>query len=172
MNRIPKAIRLVCLLILCVALLALAGVSYARYRTTLRETLTFEAASYDTTQTLEIRSEEGWRNTSEGVELTFTLCNTGDVTGQKAYLRLTATEGFDPEVTTVTLTVGDVAYVGVPRAIVAGNPQHLVMGVGTEYSFTTANGESLWEVSPTTVYTLTVEGETDVSLLRLTATAV
>lgn len=172
MNSVRKFLRPVCLLTLILALLGLAGTTYARYRVDLRETLTFEAAQNDASRALEIRSEEGWVTTPRGVSITFNLCNAGDVTGQRAYFRLTATEGFNPAVATVTLTVGDTAYEGVPRAIAEGNPLHLMMGAGTEYSFATADGEPIWEVSPTTEYTLTVEGETDVSLLRLTATAV
>lgn len=172
MKQARKSIRLVCLLALIVALLGMAGATYARYRTTIRETLTFEAAQIDGSHALELRSEQGWLTTPEGMSFTFTLCNTGDVTGQHAYLRLTATEGFDPEEMTVTLTAGEVDYVGVPREIGAGDPLYAGMGAGTEYRFITDEGEPVWEVSPTAVYTLTVEGATDASLLRLTATAV
>lgn len=172
MNTARKPIRLVCLLTLMLALLGLAGTTYARYRVNLRETLTFEAAQNDASHALEIRSEEGWVATSDGMSLTFTLSNVGDVTGQKAYLRLTATEGLDPEKALVTLTAGETTHVGVPQPIAVGNALYAAMGAGTEYRFATDGGESLWEVSPTAVYTLTVEGETDVSLLRLTATAV
>ena len=172
MKRAHTSIRLVCLLVLVAVLLAAAGVTYARYSSTRRDTLTFEAAPNDASHALEIRSADGWRTTPHGVALTFSLCNVGDVTGQKAYLRLTATEGFDPAQATVTLTVGDTVYVGVPSPITEGNPLYQSMGAGTEYCFSTIDSEQIWEVSPTTEYTLTVEGEADASLLRLTATAV
>ena len=172
MNRVHKTIRLVCLLTLLLAMVLTVGVSQARYSTTRRETLTFEAAQNEPSRALEIRSDDGWRTTANGVELTFSLCNTGNVTGQRACLRLTATEGFDPAWSTVTLTVDGVAYVGTPHTIAEGTVLYESMGAGTEYRFTAAGDELVWEVSPTQVCTLTVEGEADVSLLRLTATAV
>ena len=171
MSKMHKGIRLVCLLTLVAVLLAV-GVTYARYSTTRRETLTFEAAQNDPSHALEIRSDAGWRTTAEGVEIAFSLCNAANVAGQRAYLRLTATEGFDPAVATVTLTVDGTVYEAVPRAVREGDPLYASMGTGTEYRFTSVDGEPIWEVSPTSVYTLTVEGEADASLLRLTATAV
>jgi hypothetical protein len=65
--------------------------------------------------------------------------------------------------------VDGAAYVGVPQTVEEGHPLFDKMGKGTEYRFYTADGECTWTVSATT-YTLKVEGNSEASLLRLTAT--
>lgn len=167
MSLMHKRIRLVCLLILVLLLLAGIGVAYGRYSSVIRDTLTFQAQKSDPDRAIAICSDSGWRTTAGGAAITFTV--ESGAADQRATLRLTATEGF-PASATVTLTVGDTDYVGVPQTIDVGHPLYDKMGVGAEYRFYTADGECVWAVSDTTTYTLTVEGEADASLLRLTAT--
>lgn len=166
MSLVHKRIRLVCLLALAVILVASVGVTYGRYLSTVRDTVIFQAEQSDPARAITIQSD-GWHTTPDSAELAFALVS--GVEGQKATLRLTATEGFDPETATVTLTVDGTAYEGVPQTVGEGHPLFDKMGPGTEYRFYTTDGECAWAVSAAT-YTLTVEGNAEASLLRLTAT--
>jgi hypothetical protein len=157
---------LICLLALAVILVAGVGVTYGRYLSTVRDTVIFQAEQSDPARAITIQSD-GWRTTVSSAELSFSLKSGAE--GQKATLRLTATEGFDPDNATVTLTVDGTAYVGVPQSVEEGHPLFDKMGKGTEYRFYTAEGECEWAVSSAT-YTLKVEGNAEASLLRLTAT--
>lgn len=165
-----KRIRLVCLLAIGALLLAGVGVAYGRYCSIRQETLAFQAAQNDPSRTIEIRSADGWHTTADSALLTFSLCNAGDVAGQNAILRLTATEGFDPARATVILTADGTEYRGTACSVEEGTPLYDRMGAGTEYRFYADGEELTWGVSDTTAYTLTVEGKADASLLRLTAT--
>ena len=167
MSRAHKRIRLVCLLVIAALLLAGIGVAYGRYSSVIRDTVLFQADKSDPSRAIAIHADGGWRTTAQGVAITFTLKS--GAADQRATLRLTATEGFMPADATVTLTVNGADYVGVPETIDAGHPLYDKMGAGTEYRFYTADTECVWAVSDTP-YTLTVEGEADASLLRLTAT--
>ena len=166
MSLVHKRIRMVCLLALVAILLAGVGVAYGRYLSTIRDSVTFQAQQSDPARAITIQSD-GWRTTANSAELAFSL--TSGAEGQKATLRLTATEGFDPENATVTLTVDGTAYVGVAQSVGEGHPLFDKMGKGTEYRFYTADGECVWTVSAA-AYTLKVEGDAEASLLRLTAT--
>ena len=166
MSLVHKRIRIVCLLSLVIILLVGVGVAYGRYLSTIRDTVTFQAQQSDPNRAITIQSD-GWRTVADSAEIAFSLRS--GVEGQKATLRLTATEGFDPEHATVTLLVDGTAYVGVPQTVGEGHPLFDKMGAGTEYRFYTADSECVWAVSATT-YTMRVEGEAEASLLRLTAT--
>lgn len=166
MSLVHKRIRLVCLLLLVVILLASVGVTYGRYLSTIQDTIIFQAQQSDPARAIAIQTD-GWHTTANSAELAFAL--TSGAEGQKATLRLTATEGFDPQNATVTLMVDGAAYVGVPQTVEEGHPLFDKMGKGTEYRFYTADGECTWTVSAAT-YTLKVEGNSEASLLRLTAT--
>ena len=166
MSLVHKRIRLVCLLSLAIILLTGVGVTYGRYRSTIRDDVMFQAQQSDPDRAITIQSD-GWHTTANSAELAFSLQS--GVEGQKATLRLTATEGFDPENATVTLLVGDTAYEGKAQSVDEGHPLFDKMGLGTEYRFYTADGECVWAVSAAT-YTLKVEGQAEASLLRLTAT--
>lgn len=172
MSKLHTGIRIVCLLTIAALLLAGMGVAYGRYSSTRRETLAFQADKRDADRVISIRSEEGWHTGTDRAEITFSLHNAGNVEGQNATLRLTATEGFVLKHSTITLTVDGTAYDGVPNVVDEGDPLFDKMGKGTEYRFYTADGECVWPVSDTQTYTLTVEGAADASLLRLTATEV
>ena len=167
MSHVHKKIRIVCLLLLVMTVLAGVGVTYGRYLSTIRDTVTFQAQQSDPARAISVQSD-GWQVTADRGEIAFSLRS--GVEGQKATLRLTATEGLDPERATVTLTVDGAAYVGVPQSVGEGHPLFDKMGEGTEYRFYTADGECVWAVSDAVVYTITVEGEAEASLLRLTAT--
>lgn len=170
MSKVHKAIRVVCLATIAALLIASIGVAYGRYSSVIRDTIRFQAAKNDGSHAIEIRSGSSWQVTADGVTLAFSLVNAGNETGQRATLRLTATEGFSANNAMVTLTVGGTAYTATPRAVTAGDPLHDKMGNGTEYRFYAANNELTWAVSDGQNYTLTVKGAADVSLLRLTAT--
>lgn len=165
-----KRIRLVCLLVVGGLLLTCVGVAYGRYSSIRQETLAFQAAQNDPARAIEIRSADGWLTAADSADFTFSLCNAGGVTGRRATLRLTATEGLDPTRVTVTLTVDGTAYHGTPQGIEEGTPLYERMGAGTEYRFIDGDDELTWTVSDEQIYTLTVEGAADASLLRLTAT--
>lgn len=165
-----KRIRLVCLLAIVTVLLAGVGVVYARYSSVRQETLAFQAAKSDASRVLSIQSADGWVRTATGIAYAFSLENAGNVSGQRATLRLTATEGVDPTYVTVTLTVDGTAYRGTACAIEEGTPLYDRMGGGTEYRFYSDGDELTCAVSDDATYTLTVEGRADASLLRLTAT--
>lgn len=166
MSLLHKRIRLVCLITIAVLLLTGIGITYGRYLSSIEDTILFQAKQSDPARAITIQTD-GWRTTANSAELAFAL--TSGTEGQKAFLRLTATEGFDPQNATVTLTVDGTAYVGVPQSVEEGHPLFDKMGKGTEYRFYTANGEGAWTVSAAT-YTLKVEGNSEASLLRLTAT--
>ena len=168
MSLLHKRIRLVCLILVVLLLLLGIGVAYGRYSSVIRNTLSFQAEKSDPTRAIAIRSDSGWRVTGDTAAITFSVVS--GAADQRATLRLTATEGFAVADATVTLTVGGTAYVGVPEIIDEGHPLYDKIGAGVEYRFYTADGECVWTVSDTTVYSLTVEGEADASLLRLTAT--
>lgn len=172
MNKVHRAIRFVCLCCLTAAVLTSIGVAYARYNSSIRESLLFEAAQKDGSRVIEIRSSSGWDIASDRAQLVFSLVNAGGVTGQKATLRLTATEGFYANGSTIVLTVDGTAYTGVPQAVAQGDPLYEKIGGGTEYRFYAADSECVWAVSEGHTYTLTVTGEADASLLRLTATEI
>lgn len=166
MSLAHKRIRLICLLALAAISVASVGVVYGRYLSTVRDSVTFQAEQSDPARAITIQSD-GWRTTVNSAELSFSLKSGAE--GQKATLRLTATEGFAPQNATVTLTVDGTAYTGVPQSVEEGHPLYDKMGKGTEYRFYTAEGECAWAVSSAT-YTLRVEGNAEASLLRLTAT--
>lgn len=171
MNKWHMGIRIACLLTLLAVTLLSIGVAYGRYSTNRRETLAFEAAQLDASRTIEFRSAAGWQVSESNAAITFSLDTPGRVSDLRAHLRLTATEGLDPSKVVVTLTVGETTYRGEVRRVETGVPLYDKMGFGTEYRFYDAGEELVWTVSDATVYTLTVDGAADVSLLRLTATA-
>lgn len=172
MSKVHRAIRIVCLCCLMAAVLAGMGVAYGRYSSSIRESLVFEAAKKDGSRAIEIRSTSGWNIAPDNAQLVFSLVNAGGVTGQSATLRLTATEGFDVDGSTVVLTVGGIAYTGVPHTLMQGDPLYEKIGGGTEYRFYSAGSECVWAVSDGQTYTLRVTGEADASLLRLTVTEI
>ena len=172
MSQVHRAIRIVCLCYLTAAVLTSIGVAYARYSSSLRESLIFEAAQKDGSRAIKICSDSGWDAASDRAKLVFSLVNVGGVTGQTATLRLTATEGMDADGSTVVLTVDGTAYTGVAHTVVQGAPLYDKIGSATEYRFYTADRECVWAVSDGRTYTLTVTGEADASLLRLTATEI
>ncbi len=165
-----RIIRFACVLALFGMLGACVGVTYARYKSTVSETLVFEAKLIDETGTVVITSAEGWQKTSSGAKLSFTLSgkNVSDP-ARFAYLRLTATEAF-PSTAEVTLSVGGVSYGGKPSPVKSGELLHAQMGSGTEYRFTDPSGnDRIWQLTASTKMTLTVSGASDTSLLRLIA---
>lgn len=166
MNLIHKKIRLVCLLLLVVILPVSVGVAYGRYQSTINDTVTFQAQQSDPDRAIAIRTN-GWRTAADRAEISFLLHSGAQ--DQKAILRLTATEGFDPQQATITLQVDGTAFVGVPQLVEEGHPLFDKMGKGTEYRFYTEDDECMWAVSETTTYTITVEGSAETSLLRLIA---
>lgn len=169
MSKIHIALRVACLLLL-LGLLALGvGITYGRYSSNLRESVVFEAQKQDADRAIAIQST-GWQTTDARATLTFTLA--GAATDQYAALRLTATEGFSSQGASVTLTVGDTVYRGTAETIESGDPLYDKMGPGTEYRFYTDGAECRWPVGGSDTYTLTVEGDADASLLRLTATEI
>ena len=168
-SKVHRAIRIVCLCLLSATVVVGMGVAYGRYSSFIRESFLFEAAQKDGTRVIEIRSDSGWNTSPNSVKLVFQLINSGSVTGQSATLRLTTTDGFDADGATVVLTVADTAYIGVPHAVSQGDPLYDKIGGGTEYRFYAADSECAWAVSDGQTYTLTVTGEADASLLRLTA---
>jgi len=171
-SKVHRAIRTVCLFLLAAAVVASVGVAYGRYSSSIRESLFFEAAQRDEARIIELRSQSGWETAADRAQLAFSLVNARGVTGQYATLRLTATEGFRADGATVVLTVGGTAYTGVPHTLAKGDPMYDKIGAGTEYRFYTDDRECVWSVSDGATYTLTVTGEADASLLRLTATEV
>lgn len=168
MSLMHKQIRLVCLLILVLFLFGSIGVAYGRYRSTIRDTVAFQAQQSDPARAITIRSANGWHTGGDGATITFLLAS--GTAGQQATLRLTVTEGFSTEGATVTLMVDDTVYAGVPHAITKGDPLYDKIGYGTEYRFYQADNECRWMVSAEQKYTLRVDGRADTSLLRLTAT--
>ena len=166
MSLAHKRIRIVCLLLIVGLLLTGIGVAFGRYSSTIRDTILFQAQQSDPARAITIQSD-GWRTTTDSAALTFSL--TSGVEGQQATLRLTATEGFPAE-SVVTLTVDGETYTAEPQAVTAGDPLYDKMGAGVEYRFYDAGAERVWAVTADTTYTLTVIGQADASLLRLTAT--
>ena len=165
-----RIIRFACVLALLCMFGACVGITYARYRSTVSETLIFEAKLIDETGTVVITSAEGWQKTETGAKINFTLSGKNvSNPARLAYLRLTATEEF-PATAEITLTVGGVNYSGKATQITAGELLHGQMGSGTEYRFTDVSGNDLiWQLTKENSMTLTVRGASDVALLRLIA---
>lgn len=172
MSKVHRAVRLVCLCCLMAAVVVSMGVAYARYSSSIRESLVFKAAKTDASRAIEIRSYSGWDTAPDRAQLVFSLINKGGVTGQNATLRLTTTEGFSDDSTLVILTTNGTTYTGVPHTVKQGDPLYAKIGGGTEYRFYSADSECVWAVCDGQSYTLTVTGEADASLLRLTATEI
>lgn len=171
MNSVHRHMRLISLAILLSALLLCVGVAGARYISTVRGTLGFEAEALEATDKMTLRTQEGWQSTHDGVMLNFTLYSNGtDAAERRAYLRLTATEALEPSRVTVTLTVDGRAYSGVAKAVTAGDPLYSKMGAGTEFRFCSDANELYWPLAGEQTMTLTVQGVSDAALLRLTAT--
>lgn len=167
MKKVHSSIRAVCLLLLAAALLTGIGVSFGRYSSQIRETLLFRAAPKEESNAITIHAPSGWQVSDRSATLTFSLVSGAD--DQCATLRLTATDGF-PADGTVTLTVDGVTYTAVPQTVSESDPLYNKMGGGVEYRFEDAGAEQVWSVSTDITYTLTVTGQADASLLRLTAT--
>lgn len=165
-----RIIRLSCVLALICMLGICVGVTYARYSSTVSKELLFQAKLIDETGTVELTSANGWSETSNGLNVEFTLSgrNVTDAS-REAYVRLTATEGFDAD-GDVTLNVAGAIYSGTAFAVGGGNLLHAQMGSGTEYRFYGSNGEELsWQLTKSTKMELIVKGESDKALLRLVA---
>lgn len=167
MKKVHSSIRAVCLLLLAAAVLTGVGVSFGRYSSQIRDTLLFQAAPKEESRAITIHAPSGWQVTDQRATLTFSLVSSAD--DQRATLCLTATEGFSTD-GSVTLTVDGVTYTAVPQRVVQGDPLYDKMGAGMVYRFDDAGAERVWSVSADTTYTLTVTGQADASLLRLTAT--
>lgn len=169
MSRLHRGIRVLCLSVLAFTAVVCIGIAYGRYRSTVQNTLGFEAASADPARSISIRSDNGWLQTNSAVSLLFFLDN-GGAADQKAYLRLTATEAF-PADAAVTLTIGEIVYTAVPQVVEEGDPLYSKIGRGTEFRFYAAEGhEMTFAVSDTQRMTLSVAGASETALLRLTAT--
>ena len=167
MSLAHKRIRIVCLLLIAGLLLTGIGVAFGRYSSTIRDTILFQAQQSDPARAITIHAPSGWQVSNQRATLTFSLVSSAD--DQRATLCLTATEGFSTD-GAVTLTVDGVTYTAVPQRVVKGDPLYDKMGAGMVYRFDDAGAERVWSVSADTTYTLTVTGQADASLLRLTAT--
>lgn len=165
-----RIIRVGCVLALICMLGACVGVTYARYRSTVSEKLIFQAKLIDETGTLQLTSASGWTEISDGLKVDFTLAgrNVTDAS-REAYVRLTATEGFDPDAD-VTLSVAGALYEGSAATVSEGTLLHAQMGSGTEYRFYSGGEELSWPLTESTAMTLIVKnGGEEKSLLRIVA---
>ena len=170
MNFPHKRIRLVCLLLMIALALTSIGVTYGRYQSNIRNSVFFQAKSSDSGRRLSIDSDIGWVANDQYATVAFSLKSGAE--GQRALLRLTATEGVSPQDITVVLTANGTDYTGVAQPIDEGHPLFSKMGRGVEYRFYNADKECEWMVNDALTYRLTVEGVADASLLRLTATEI
>lgn len=171
MSRAHRCMGLISLLILWGALLLCVSAAGARYISTVRSALTFEAEALNAADAIAITTTEGWQSTAEGVSLSFTLYSAGEAAATRnACLRLTATEALDPTRVTVTLTVDGTAYTGTARAITASDPLYTKMGAGSEFRFYNGDDELCWPLAGEQTMTLSVQGTSEAALLRLTAT--
>lgn len=168
MSKWHRGIRVACLLTLAIVLLLGVGVAYGRFFSSLWETVGFRAKPVDPSRAVVIESGEGWQISADGAAITFAVSNEGSITDQRVYLRLTATEGLSSA--EVTLTVDGIVYEASVETVTPGHPLYDKMGQGTQYRFNGPDGELDWPVSTQQNMTISVQGDTDVSLLRLTAT--
>lgn len=169
MSKWHKGIRIACLLTLVALVILSIGISYGRFFSSLWKTVGFQAKPVDSSRAVRIDSEAGWQVDADSATITFTVANDSGDTDQRVYLRLTATEGL-PSDAVVTMTVDDVTYTASAEAITSGHPLYDKIGQGTQYRFYGQAGELDWPVSADQVMTISVQGDADVSLLRLTAT--
>ncbi len=163
-----KKISLICLLALLVVVIFSVGTAYARYKTSINQTIIFETKLIDDSGKIVISSADGWVEGNNNLTLDFDLSGGDAKSGRKAYLRLTATENLDTSAT-VTLKVDGVEYQGVPYSVENGELLHFQMGNGTEYRFMSENDEIYWKLSDKKSMKLTVSGKGNKSLLRLVA---
>ena len=152
--------------------LCLVGISFGRYSS--------HAEPADIGfRTLEVQYLQltEWEATEDGSSMKFCVCNgkSGNdfcADDLRFRIQVTATVGFHPEACNVTLNVGGKSYGGYGIPIATDTILYEQMGPGTVYEF--YNGE----VSPMRFslsgskfsqcdFTLTVTGEADPSLLRL-----
>lgn len=159
----------ICLCAVVCTLLVSVGISYARYQTSISKTLTFETKEIDSLGKIYITSEDGWIASGDKLNLEFTLSGEDKENSErKAYVRLTATEKFNPEAV-VTLTVDDTVYEAKPHSNSLGELLYSQMGKGTEFRFYKDDNEVYWDLSQNKTMQLSIEGVADEALVRLVA---
>lgn len=164
-----KTVCFICLFaLLCTALISV-GISFARYKTSVGEVLIFETKAIEDSGKVYITSEDGWSTSNTALSLNFTLSGGKNADSKRmAYVRLTATEQFDPNAT-VTLTVDGTTYQAKPHTVSPGELLYSQMGKGTEFRFYNASEEVYWQLSANKNMKLSVQGVSDKSLVRLVA---
>ncbi len=169
MNSRKNIMYFICLCALLTTLLVCVGISYARYQTSISKTLTFETKGIDSLKKIYINSEDGWIASEDKLTLVFTLSGEDkDNSERKAYVRLTATEKFNPDAE-VTLTVDGTVYKAKPRSNSLGELLYSQMGEGTEFRFYKDDKEVYWKLSENKTMQLSIKGVADEALVRLVA---
>lgn len=169
MNSRKNIIYFICLCAIVCTLLVSVGISYARYQTSVSETLTFEAKDIDSLGGIYINSQDGWVASEDKLNLEFTLSGEKkEASNRQAYVRLTATEKFNPDAK-ITLTVDGVEYKAKPRTNTLGDLLFSQMGKGTEFRFYKEDKEVYWSLSDNKTMQLSIVGIKDEALVRLVA---
>lgn len=162
-----RIIQSICLILLLSLATLCLSVTYGRYRSTIEQAVSFQAKTLEETGAFRITSAKGWQTSGNGMVLDFTLSG-GDASDPDctACLRMTATEGLDPDVV-ISLTVDGKTYEATAYAIKEGAALYNQMGSGTEFRFSDAQGELGWKLTAAKSMRLSVQGVSDTALLRL-----
>lgn len=164
-----NVIRYICLFVLLGTVLLSLGVTFARYKTSIANTIVFETEEIGQDEKVFITTSEGWEKASNSLGLKFTLSG-GKNVGEDAVanIRMTATELFNPNAT-VSLTVDGVTYWAKAFDVSDDNLLYSQMGNGTEFRFYSDGEEIYWPISQNKNMTLYIQGASDESLIRLVA---
>ncbi len=167
MLKTKRKVQIICLAVLLMVAAVLSSVTYSRYKSAVEKSFTFQAKTLAQTGSYSISSQNGWQETSNGMVLDFTLSKSANARSNlAAYLRLTATEGFN-QTATVSLTVDSTTYTASREAISEGTILYSQMGGGKEYTFQTASGELSFQINEAKSMRITVQGASEQALLRL-----
>ena len=167
MLKTKRKVQIICLAVLLMVAVVLSSVTYSRYKSAVEKSFTFQAKTLAQTGSYSISSQNGWQKTSNGMVLDFTLSKSAKATSNlSAYLRLTATEGFN-QTATVSLTVDSTTYTASREAISEGTILYSQMGGGSKYTFQTASGELSFQINEAKSMRITVQGASEQALLRL-----
>ena len=167
MIRLNRIICMFCLIVLLGVATLCCGVTYARYSSSVQQSLNFQVKTVGETGAFRLSSAKGWQVSDGGMTLDFMILPDGAIESPcTVCLRLTATEGLNDDVV-IALTVDGKTYTATAETIQTDDPLYAQMGGGTQFRFIDTDGEVSWSLTAEKAMRLSVQGASDEALLRL-----